>query len=196
MTNEDFEQLRRVGRHLQELDRVGLVSPVPRRSRRRPWRRVRVTERAVFPRATVLPRGSWDLNEPTEERFDLLVASNVFMYSRDPERWFANVLDACAYFLLIDLVRRQRSSDSEFGRDGDSLRFRIGEARPRVTDFFDLDALGSRVLGSRAYPGGANAFDASPLHAIVLMRGDGTPDRDAAAAIRSAQTELGDDLPA
>jgi hypothetical protein len=39
----------------------------------------------------VLPRSLWDLNEPTRERFDLLVASNVFMYSRDPKRWFAIV---------------------------------------------------------------------------------------------------------
>lgn len=116
------------------------------------------------------------------------------MYSPDPERWFTNVLDACAYFLLIDLVRRQRSPDSELGRDGDCLRFAVGEARPRVTDFYDLDTLRARLLGSRTYPGGANEFDASPLHVIALIRGNATMEREdadaAASAVRSAQRAL------
>lgn len=194
MTEEDFEQLQRVGRHLRVFDRVGLLSPVRARPRRRPWTRSVTTEHAVFPQASALSRRRWDLNEPTHERFDLLVAANVFMYSGNPARWFANVLDACACFLLIDPVRRQRSHDSEFGQDGDCLRFAVGEERPRVAPFYDLAALGDRVIGSKTYPGGANAFDPAPAHLIALIGGKATiadSNADAAAtAIRSAQHEL------
>lgn len=193
MTREDFEQLRDVGRHLRELPRIGLISPLERRSRRRFWRALPIGERLVFPDATRLTRRRWDLYEPQAERFDLLVASNVFMYSADPARWFANVLAACAYFLLIDLVRRQRGESSEFGSDGDRIRYAVGDARPRVTQRFDLGRLGDRVLGYRTYDGGANLFDDSPLHVIALIRGNlsgATTLDEHPPGVRSALTEL------
>lgn len=187
MTREDFEQLRRVGRHLDALPRIGLLSPVRRRSRRRPWRRTVTTERAIFPTATTLSRRKWDLDRPGTERFDLLVASSVFMYSADPRRWFGNVLEACTCFLMVDIVRRKRSTAGELGEDGDRMRYALGGELPRVSTFFDLDVLGERVLAARTYPGGANAFDSEPLHVIALIRGDVEPD-DAAVteAIHSA----------
>jgi hypothetical protein len=172
MTNEDFDQLRQLGRHLGDLPSVGLLSPLHTRSVRRFWRREPIGERLVFPDATTLPRHSWDLNEPSARRFDLLVASNVFMYSPDPPRWFAHVLEACSYFLMLDPVRRRRGEGSEFGPDGDCMRYAVAEARPRVERQFDLGALGDKLLGYRTYYGGANAYDDDPLHVAALVRGD------------------------
>lgn len=172
MTNEDFEELRSVGQHLAGLPRIGVVAPVPKRRRRPPWRTVARSEFRVFPGATALPRRRWDLNEPGTDEFDLIVASSVLMYSADPARWFGNVLAACGCFLLIDLVRRRRREDSEFGGDADCMRYAIGGERPRVDRFFDLDALGDRVLGFRTYYGGASAHDDDPLHLIAILRGD------------------------
>ncbi len=126
----------------------------------------------VFPNATALPRGTWDLNEPGDRRFEMLVASDVFMYSPDPAKWFRHVLAACECFLMIDVVRRRRSEDSEFGPDGDCMRYAIGRDRPRVEPHFDLGGLGDKLLGSHTYYGGANEFDDEPLHVVALFRGD------------------------
>ena len=172
MTNEDFEQLRSVGRHLAGMLRIGVVAPVPKRRRRPPWRTVARSELRVFPGATALPRHRWDLNDPGTEEFDLVVASNVLMYSAEPALWFGNVFAACECFLLIDLVRRRRRKDSELGGDADCMRYAIGGERPRVDRSFDLDELGDRVLGFRTYYGGANAYDDDPLHFIAVLRGD------------------------
>ena len=172
LTNEDFEELRRLGNSLSDVASVGVLSPLRKRSRRPPWRRAATSEFLVFPNATALPRRDWDLNEPGDRRFEMLVASDVFMYSPDPGRWFRHVLAACRCFLMIDLVRRRRSEDSEFGPDGDCMRYAIGGDRPRVEPHFDLAGLGDKLLGCRTYYGGANEFDDEPLHVVALLRGD------------------------
>jgi hypothetical protein len=189
VTNEDFDQLQRVGGHLSGLPTTGLLSPVHLRSRRPPWRRPEIGEHLVFPGATRLFRRHWDLGEPSDRRFDLLVASNVFMYSPDPPRWFGNVLAACGYFLLIEPVRRKRGEESEFGPDGDRVRYAVGDARPRVEQSYDLEQLGDRLLGYHTYFGGANAFDREPVQVMALIRGELARDEQP-AAVRSALTEL------
>jgi peptidoglycan/xylan/chitin deacetylase (PgdA/CDA1 family) len=160
MTPEDLEQLREVAASMvRGFDRIGVLSPT--------------VEGPLFPRATKLSRRRWDLNEAGSRRYDLLVAANVFMYSPAPDRWFRHVLSACKYFLMLDIVRRRRGSNSEFGGDGDQMRYALGEARPRVSKYFDLASLGdNRLLGYRIYPGGPNAQDDDPLHVIALFRGD------------------------
>jgi len=160
MTKEDFEELQRLAPHLSEFRSTGVFSPI------------REGERKIFPKATSLPPRRWNLNKPHRQRFDLLVASNVFMYSPDPARWFRHVLASCKYFLLLDLVRRRRAQNSELGADKDSMRYAIGEARPRVERHFDLGNLGDRLLGHRTFYGGASAFDDDPLHVVALFRGD------------------------
>jgi hypothetical protein len=157
MTEDDFKQLQRLSKHLGSFSRVGVFSPTQ--------------ERELFPNARAIPRRRWDLNEPGNLRFDLLVAANVFMYSPAPARWFQHVLASCKYFLLQDVVRRQRGS-GEFGGDGDQMRYAVGDARPRVENSFDLASLGDRLLGFLTYHGGANEVDADPLHVIALFRGD------------------------
>lgn len=160
MTSEDLEQLKTVAAVLPPMKRIGVFSP---------WREA---EGQVFPQATALPRWRWDLNRPSRRTYDLLVACNVFMYAPDPAKWFRHVLAQSRYFLLLDLVRRQRSEGHELGPSGDSLRFGLGEHQPRVPSVFDLAELGDRLLGGHAFYGGANAFDNDPLHLIAIIRGD------------------------
>jgi hypothetical protein len=160
VTNEDYAILEKLAPRLSEIPNVGVLSPV------------RDGERTIFPRAKSLPRWRWDLNKPGRRRFDLLVAANVFMYSPDPARWLRHVLASCKYFLLLDLVRRKRGADGEFGPDGDCMRFAIADARPRVEHHFDLNRLGDRLLGHHTFEGGANVYDRSPLHVVALFRGD------------------------
>lgn len=160
MTHEDFIELERVARLLPHFDSVGVFSPLREREGR------------IFPGATALPRWRWDLNRPGRRYFDLLVAANVFMYAPDPARWFRHVLKSCRYFLLQDVIRRRRTADSEFGRDGDQMRYAVPGEQPRTERFFDLASFGDRLLGYRTYYGGANEVDEKPLHVIALFRGD------------------------
>ena len=106
MTNEDFAELQRLAPHLSEFRRVGVFSP-------------REGEHKLCPRATSRPEWRWDLNKPNKHRWDLLIASSVFMYSKNPALWFQHVFASCKYFLLLDLVRRRRSAANEFAPDGD-----------------------------------------------------------------------------
>jgi hypothetical protein len=169
VTPEDYAQLRAISPLLNALPNLGVLSPTHGRARSR----VRDSELRLFPKATALSRDEWDLNQPGTRQFDLLIAANVFMYSSRPEQWFANVLARCAGFVLIDLVRRKRAVDNEFGADGDCMRYAIGSERPRVAEFFDLAQLDGQILGWRTFYGGANEFDDSPMHVMALLRGSG-----------------------
>jgi hypothetical protein len=167
VTSEDYEQLRAVSPLVRDLPNVAVLSP-----RHGPIvSRIRKSELSLFPKATALSRRQWNLDEPGTRDFDLLIAANVFMYSRRPRQWFENALSRCAYLLLLELVRRRRGADGEFGPDGDCMRYAIGDQRPRVADFFDLGALDGGVVGWRTFYGGANEYDDSPLHVLALVRG-------------------------
>jgi hypothetical protein len=160
MTEEDFVVLKKIARHLPPAARIGVFSPI------------KEGERRIFRHFVDLPRRRWDLNHPGRDRFDVLVASNVFMYSEGPGRWFRNALSCCRYLVLIDLVRRRRSPNAELGTDGDCMRYRIGGSQPRVERQFDLGVLGDRLLAYKTYAGGANAFDPAPEHVAAIIRGD------------------------
>lgn len=167
MTPEDYEQLRAISPILNNLPSVAVLSP----RHGHVVSRVRDSELRLFPKARAVSRRQWNLNEPGTRDFDLLIAANVFMYSSRPRQWFDSVLARCAYFLFLDLVRRKRAADDEFGPDGDCMRYAIGDERPQVPDFFDLALLEGRVLGWRTFYGGANDFDDSPMHVMALLRG-------------------------
>jgi hypothetical protein len=160
VTKEDFAVLEYIARCLPADARIGVFSPIAD------------GEKKIFRKLVSLPRRRWDLNHPGRDRFDVLVASNVFMYSTDPARWFRNALSCCRYLVLLDLVRRRRSPDAEYGTDGDCMRFRIDPAVPRVEPYFDLATLGDRLVAHKVYYGGANAFDIEPAHVVAVIRGD------------------------
>lgn len=158
MTHEDFQKLQCLAPYFSDFKQIGIFSPT--------------RELHLFPKATKLSRWRWDLNKPSLKRFDLLIASNVFMYAKNPEKWFRHVFACCRYFLLIDLVKRRRSSTMEFGSDRDCMRYSIGACRPRVPQFFDLNRFENRLVGYQTYAGGANEFDREPLHLAAFFRGD------------------------
>jgi hypothetical protein len=167
VTPEDYEQLRAVSRFVDGRSRVAVLSPL----RRGAASRLREGELRLFPRATAVSRGEWDLDDPGTRDFDFIVAANVFMYSSRPQRWLEHVLARCSSLLVLDLVRRRRSETSEFGPDGDCMRYAIGDERPRCAGFFDFGTIGDRVLGWRTFYGGANDYDESPMHFIALLQG-------------------------
>jgi hypothetical protein len=119
VTPEDYEELRAISARLSDLRSTAVLSPLHGRA----VSRLRGGELKLFPRATAISHRDWDLNEPGVRDFDLIVAANVFMYSGRPREWFDNVLARCAYFLLLDLVRRKRAPDQELGDDGDAMRY-------------------------------------------------------------------------
>src|ERR1700761_2439751 len=101
MTPEVLARLAELRPTLADLPQIALLSPSKE-------------ERALFPRATVLTRKDWDLDERRLDlRFDLIIACNVFHYAAAPLRWFDNVTASCRAFLLTDLIRRKRSPESE-----------------------------------------------------------------------------------
>jgi hypothetical protein len=168
MTREDLARLSELAPALAVVDRLGLLSPNAD------------GELALFPHGKPIYRRSlrhrsWDLDRPGRRRYDVLLAANVFMYSADPQRWFDNVLARCQWFVLQDIVRRRRSPDGELGPDGDRMRYAAGGERPRTDEFFDLRALGDRLLACSTYVAGPSEFDAEPLHVLALIRGDLTP---------------------
>ena len=94
-----------------------------------PWPEQWGLMRRLFPNAAkqcALGHTHWDLYKPyTEGTFDLIVAMNVFSYSKDPDCWFRNVLAVCKEFWLQDHVCRKRSYEPgrEFSSDGECMRY-------------------------------------------------------------------------
>lgn len=159
MTPEVVELLRSLSANIEPFPRVALLSPGPQ-------------ERKLFPKATVLRRDDWDLNQKRRDlRFDLIIACHVFHYSSEPSRWFENVGASCRALLITDLIRRKRSAEGELGQDGDSIRYAVDEHRPSVPRFFELNSLGERLLARHVYPGATNEYGPA-LHFLALIRGE------------------------
>ncbi|HTQ04612.1 MAG TPA: class I SAM-dependent methyltransferase [Polyangiaceae bacterium] len=152
--------------------------------------------RGQFPetRLLVATRGTWDLNQPfpAAGRVDLVVASNVFHYSPEPERWFSNVLGMTRYFILQDLIARRRSTAPDgLCDDGDRMRYRFSQ-RGIESDFgaaYDLSAQAPHIAHFLLFEGGRNEHHAPPLapprHFCALLA---APDR---ARARSPLTGAG-----
>ena len=143
---------------------------------------VRSFVRSEFPNARLLvaTRGTWDLNQPfpASGRVDLVIASNVFHYSPDPERWFSNVLGMTRYLILQDLITRRRSSTPDgLCDDGDRMRYSYSSEGVQ-SDFsgaYDLSAQARHIHTFTRFDGGRNEHHAPPLpppsHYCALLRG-------------------------
>jgi hypothetical protein len=131
--------------------------------------------RKAYPAAKIYcsDRPAWDLNERREWRFDLIFASNVFMYSPAPRLWFENVLRSCRHFLVQDLVNRRRSTVPPYlGDDHDAIRYEFRE-RGVVSEFtgaFDLSVMNDRCEHFEAYAA-EHTIPGSARHFIALFRG-------------------------
>jgi hypothetical protein len=137
---------------------------------------------AQFPEARLLiaSRGTWDLNRPfpARGRVDLVVASNVFHYSPEPERWFANVLGMTRYFVIQDLVSRRRSTAPDgLCDDGDRMRYAYASEGIQ-SDFaaaYDLSAQARHIQTFMRFDGARNEHHAPPLaaptHYCALLKG-------------------------
>jgi peptidoglycan/xylan/chitin deacetylase (PgdA/CDA1 family) len=158
MTPEVLRVIRQLVPATEQLQRVALLSP----SRE---------ERAMFPHAQVFTVKDWDLGRPKPElRADLIIASHVFHYAADPALWFDNVRASCRAFLCLDLIRRKRSAEAELGKDGDRMRYSVGEHRAVLPGAFELSALGEQVLALRTFDGGRNEHGEA-LHFAALLEG-------------------------
>lgn len=147
-----------------------------------------VKEDVVFVKG-VVPNGHfyaserfiWDINDRFPgpgPMFDIIIVSNVFHYSPDPEKWFVNVFGATRYLVIQDLVDRKRSGIGPFlGPDGDRVRYSYPDKGVVSTfpDSFDLGRLGEAVMWYHAYAGGRNTFhpasDPAPRHFVLIAKG-------------------------
>jgi hypothetical protein len=123
----------------------------------------------------------WDLNHPCALQlgiFDLAIASNVMMYSHDPQRWIDHVLAVSRYFLAQDLVYRKRGSAPPFlGSDQDAMRY-CHSGRSISTPFpspFDLNTVRQHFVYFEVFQGGGNEFhqpDDPPMHMVMTVKSE------------------------
>lgn len=102
-----------------------------------------------------LKKASWDLNNPTDDTADLIVACNVFHYSKNPTLWFQHVFAACKFFLIQDLISRKRNGNNELGDDGDATRYDWRSSSQKNHPVFDLVVFEDRLLHFQAYDAGS-----------------------------------------
>lgn len=113
---------------------------------------------------------TWNLNAPFSGsgKVDLVVSSNVFHYSPDPDLWFQNVFSMTRLLLVQDLISRRRSSASNgLCSDGDCVRYMYRD-RGVISDFeaaHDLSPLRAQMLYFDDFDGGRNEYHVAPAAA-------------------------------
>jgi hypothetical protein len=132
----------------------------------------------LFPDAwiTEISQQEWDLFEEGKSEYDIIVACNVFMYSRDPGTWFKHVLQKCKQFWIQDLIRSWRTDEKECadgpGGDSDVMRFCLPpEHLARVEHAYDLRQLSERTVDFVAYKTRGRP-DKDALSFLMNLRGD------------------------
>jgi hypothetical protein len=130
----------------------------------------------LFPKAhiNVYTIRNWNLDYPNKRHYDLICAMNVFHYSKTPPLWFENVLNACRYFWLQDLVNRYRSDKRpcQLGDDGDSMRYCFSPNIHSTFDgAFDLSVFKEKITDFHAYP-----TEGGNMHFLCSMKGKASPE--------------------
>lgn len=117
---------------------------------------------AHFYDVAVATKDVWDINEPSELKTDLIYLSMVMHYIQDPDLAIKNLSASCKYILIQDLIRRDRSADrSEFGDDGDCMRYGYGAEQPVVQGY---DLTGLNPIYFKAYN------DGDSRHFIMMIK--------------------------
>ena len=104
----------------------------------------------------------WNLDIRSDKRWDLCIAINVFMYSKNPSLWFENVFQSCDTIWMIDHVDRDRGKN-QLGNDGDAIRYQfLPSVVSSFPNAFDL-SLAGQVAKMYTYvnPVTGNAFNSS-----------------------------------
>lgn len=113
-----------------------------------------------------ITRNEWDFLNSSEEKHQTIFAANVFHYIPYPYIAFENIFKSCEYLIIQDLIYRPRGKDSEFGTDGDCMRYSLYEDRSEQLTAFDLTIYDSRIIWYDVYN------DGDSKHFIALMKGD------------------------
>lgn len=143
--------------------------------------------RDLFPFSDVvlLDEQQWNLMGAAPREFDLFITNNTFMYSRDPQRWFDNVLASCKNVWMQDICRGRRDPEKELGNDGDSMRYRLeGIMEARLPNAYDLDKTGGQIVELKHWSSSGAGLDDS-LHFYLFLRsknGVGSQDGNASTA--------------
>ncbi len=135
----------------------------------------------IFPNAniSVCTIKNWNLNNQSKRHYDLICAMNVFHYAKQPAIWFENVLNACRYFWIQDIINRWRSKPgcySQFGYDGDSMRYSfLPEIHSDFEGAFDLSKYKEKIIDFHAYPTKCGPKSEN-MNFVCCMKGNCTSD--------------------
>jgi hypothetical protein len=118
----------------------------------------------------------WDIREPCPRRFDLIVATNVFLCAADPALWFRNCFAACRHLVIQDVCRGFRGGGgrelplpgSQGSQPPEVMRYSLHpEMVALLPTAYDLNAHRDRLVHHAAYPNGPNG-----INFIAAFRGD------------------------
>lgn len=114
------------------------------------WEIDLVRDRWPGARIQTVERAGWDLNEPPPDslgHFDIVLVSNTFMYSPNPDLWLRNILDVASCAVIQDLCNVRRDGERYTTSDGDCARYSISH----------LGLLGKNDAGKIVYDLSTNA---------------------------------------
>lgn len=121
---------------------------------------------------TTLTRDKWDISSgPAPIKSDLIILSNVFMYSPDPQRWFDNVFASARFVWIQDQILACRDDPNELAQDGDSMRYEMPpDHLARIPGAYDLHRLDDRKIDFVTYSAGGGNYPT--LSFLLFLRGD------------------------
>lgn len=90
----------------------------------------------------VLNKNDWDLNYENNNQYDLIVCSNIFVYSNDPTLWFSNVLKSCKFLWIYDIAAGKNGIGLEYFSEGEKCRFKLNPwFNSDYSDAYDLEQI-------------------------------------------------------
>lgn len=160
MTKNDFKILSEIAPFINsQFQKIALLSPTD--------------EKKLFPNAVCFNVNDWNLNYHRKDQFDCIIVCNIFQYLDNVELAINNLQKTSKYVLIIDLIKRKRSAESEFGQDGDQNRFYFSKRINDVEQAINLpDLLKDSLLHYTQYNGGDNEYHNNNIHFCALIKGE------------------------